>query len=106
MTSSMDVIQNVTLTHGFTVIPRQQTKGSGRGQNAWLSPEGCLMFSLQLHVPLSSVLGSHVSLLQHLVAAAVVKGILELPGYEVSHQKSICYIFNSFFFLCHFIFIF
>uniref|UniRef100_A0A336MRZ2 CSON000373 protein n=1 Tax=Culicoides sonorensis TaxID=179676 RepID=A0A336MRZ2_CULSO len=82
VTSSMDVIQNLSLTHGFVVIPRQQTKGNGRGKNTWLSPEGCLMFSLQLHVPVDSVLGQHVSLIQHLVATAVVKSILDLPGYE------------------------
>lgn len=95
MTSSMDVIQNLTLTHGFAVIPRKQTKGNGRGQNAWLSPEGCLMFSLQLHVSLDSVLGKHVSLIQHLIAAAVVKGILDLPGYEVS-QNDLFLIYCSF----------
>lgn len=85
----MDVIKNLILTHGFAVIPRQQTKGIGRGQNTWLSPEGCLMFSLQLHISLQSVLGRNISLLQHLMACAVVKGILDFPGYEVGHKNNI-----------------
>lgn len=85
----MDVIQNLTLTHGFAVIPRQQTKGIGRGKNLWLSPEGCLMFSLQLHISLQSVLGRHISLLQHLMATAVLKGILVFPGYEVGKKNKV-----------------
>lgn len=84
MTSSMDVLQNLTLTHGIVVIPRQQTRGVGRSKNTWLSPDGCLMFSMQLHVPLSSVLGQRISLIQHLIALAVVQAIIGLPGYEVS----------------------
>lgn len=44
------------------------------------------MFSLQLHIPLASPLGQRVSLVQHLVALAVVKSILKQPGYEVSNH--------------------
>jgi biotin---protein ligase len=50
----------------------------------WLSPEGCLMFSLQLHVPLKSPLGERLPLVQHLVATAVVNSISKLPGCQVS----------------------
>lgn len=51
----------------------------------WLSPDGCLMFSVQLHVPLSSHMGQRLSLLQHLVAVAVVGGVHSLDdGYKVS----------------------
>jgi biotin---protein ligase len=42
------------------------------------------MFSTQLHIPLSSPLGSRVPLLQHLIAVAIVHGITTIPGYEVS----------------------
>lgn len=51
----------------------------------WLSPEGCLMFSLQLHIPLSSPLGQRVPLIQHLIVVGIVNGILNIEGYEVSH---------------------
>lgn len=54
------------------------------GDTQWLSPDGCLMFSLQLHVPLASPLGERLSLLQHLVAVAVVNAVLSMSGYEVS----------------------
>lgn len=42
------------------------------------------MFSLQLHVSMTSQLGQRVSLIQHLIALAVVKAILKQPGCEVS----------------------
>ncbi|CAO1443290.1 unnamed protein product [Diamesa serratosioi] len=82
LTSSMAMLKNVKYVHGFAVIPRQQTDGSGRSNNMWLSPSGCLMFSLQLHVPLQSALGERVSLIQHLVATAVVTSILKQSGYQ------------------------
>lgn len=52
----------------------------------WLSPNGCLMFSVQLHVSLDTPLGERLSLLQHLVAVAVVNTVLSIDGYEVSRQ--------------------
>lgn len=82
LTSSMNVLSHLTLSHGFCVIPRQQTQGTGRSKNQWLSPEGCAMFSMQLHVPLSSPLGQRITLVQHLVAVAIVHGIISLPGYN------------------------
>uniref|UniRef100_A0AAG5CRV5 BPL/LPL catalytic domain-containing protein n=1 Tax=Anopheles atroparvus TaxID=41427 RepID=A0AAG5CRV5_ANOAO len=82
MTSSMLIVSNLTLAHGFMVISRYQTKGKGRNNNQWLSPPGCAMFSLQLHIPMSSPLGNRLSMVQHLVAVSVVSAILSLPGYE------------------------
>ncbi|CAO1422133.1 unnamed protein product [Diamesa hyperborea] len=82
LTSSMAMLKNVKYVHGFAVIPRQQTDGSGRSNNMWLSPAGCLMFSLQLHIPLKSALGERVSLIQHLIATAVVTSILKQTGYQ------------------------
>lgn len=57
----------------------------GRGGNVWLSPEGCAMFTLQLHIPLKSELGRLLSFLQHTVALAVVSSVCSLPGLDVSH---------------------
>lgn len=82
VTSSMDVVSNTTWSDGFAVISRCQSRGSGRNNNQWLSPEGCAMFSLQLHVPLASALGQRLPMIQHLVAVAVVKAIRSIPGYE------------------------
>lgn len=83
LTSSMAVLgSGVRLEHGLAVVPRCQTKGHGRGGNVWLSPEGCGMFSVQLHVDTGSVLFSSLSLVQHLVATAVVHAIRSLPGHE------------------------
>uniref|UniRef100_A0A182QK98 BPL/LPL catalytic domain-containing protein n=1 Tax=Anopheles farauti TaxID=69004 RepID=A0A182QK98_9DIPT len=82
MASSMLVVSNLTLAHGFMVIARHQTKGKGRSNNQWLSPPGCAMFSLQLHIPMNSALGQRLPIVQHLVAISVVSAVLSLPGYE------------------------
>ncbi|KAF5284152.1 hypothetical protein FQR65_LT00152 [Abscondita terminalis] len=81
ITSSQLVIAN-KLAHGFAVIVRQQTQGVGRSGNSWLSPMGCAMFSLQLHVPLQSTLGRSLPLVQHLVMVAVVAAVRRKSGYE------------------------
>jgi biotin--protein ligase len=83
MTSSMNLLSGVTLQHGLAVVPYQQTSGVGRGNNVWLSPEGCAMFSIQLHIPLASYLGQHISLLHHIATLAVVSAVRNLPGYQV-----------------------
>jgi biotin--protein ligase len=82
MTSSMHILSGVPLQHGLAVVPFQQTGGVGRSTNMWLSPEGCAMFSLQLHIPLASYLGQHIPLLQHIVALSVVSAVCNLPGYQ------------------------
>ncbi|XP_073996339.1 holocarboxylase synthetase-like protein isoform X6 [Rhodnius prolixus] len=82
ITSSMQVIENLDLCHGFTVIPLYQTKGKGRGGNTWLSPKGCAMFSTQLHIPLNSHLGKYPSMLQHITSLAIVASICQIPGLE------------------------
>lgn len=82
VTSSMDVITGAKLKHGIVVIPSEQTGGRGRGGNVWLSPKGCAMFSIQLHVPMDSVIARALPLVQHLVAVSVVSAVRSLPGYE------------------------
>ncbi|XP_059177062.1 biotin--protein ligase-like [Physella acuta] len=67
---------------GVIAIAGRQTSGKGRGGNAWISPEGCAMFTLPLTISLDSELGHKVSFLQHLVSLAVVKSVVTLPGYE------------------------
>lgn len=103
LAESMVLLNKVKYSHGFAVIPRELTGAVGRGNNKvrkglkfkvrtltssffpkWLSPEGCLMFSLQLHVPMSSPLGQKIPLIQHLIAVSVVLAVRTLPGYEVS----------------------
>ncbi|KAL6267955.1 hypothetical protein P5V15_001023 [Pogonomyrmex californicus] len=81
LSSSMYVV-NGRLEHGLTVIPRRQTQGQGRSRNMWLSPVGCAMFTLQVHIPISSYLGSHISLLQHIAAVALVSAVRSIEGYE------------------------
>ncbi|KAF2904465.1 hypothetical protein ILUMI_01705 [Ignelater luminosus] len=71
-----------TLRHGLAVIVKQQTQGVGRSGNSWLSPLGCAMFSIQLHIPMNSTLGKSLPLVQHLVMIAVVSSIRSVPGYE------------------------
>ncbi|EDV47891.1 biotin--protein ligase isoform X2 [Drosophila erecta] len=79
VSSSMHLINNLELINGLAVLPVQQTSGVGRGNNQWLSPPGCAMFSLQLHLSMDSALGSRLPLLQHLIGTAIVNS---LRGHE------------------------
>jgi biotin--protein ligase len=72
---------------GLVAIARQQVSGQGRGGNAWLSPDGCAMFSVHVRVPLGSNLGEHVTYLQHLMALAVVLAIRHKPGCESVNMR-------------------
>ncbi|XP_068157492.1 biotin--protein ligase isoform X2 [Drosophila tropicalis] len=83
ISSSMHVINNLELIHGLAVLPLRQTAGVGRSQNQWLSPLGCAMFSLQLHLSMDSSLGSRLPLIQHVIGAAVVNSLRSHKLYRV-----------------------
>ncbi|XP_054733910.1 biotin--protein ligase [Anastrepha obliqua] len=72
VSTSMNVISDLELMDGIAVLVRQQTEGVGRNNNQWLSPLGCAMFSIQLHISLDSPLGGRLPLLQHIVGLALV----------------------------------
>ena len=50
-----------------------QLAGRGRGSNIWLSPSGCLQFSVVLRVGLDSLPPSKLVFLQYLFALSVVE---------------------------------
>ncbi|EDV92861.1 biotin--protein ligase isoform X2 [Drosophila grimshawi] len=83
ISSSMHVIQDLELMHGIAVLPVQQTAGVGRSNNQWLSPVGCAMFSTQLHIPMDTPLGSRLSLIQHIIGAAIVNTLRGHKLYRV-----------------------
>ncbi|XP_034132628.1 biotin--protein ligase isoform X5 [Drosophila guanche] len=83
VSSSMHVINNLELINGLAVLPLQQTAGVGRSNNQWLSPLGCAMFSLQLHIAMDSPLGSRLPLIQHLIGTAIVNTLRSHPIYGV-----------------------
>ena len=56
-----------------------QLAGRGRGANAWLSPAGCLQFSLLLRVRTSTLPASRLVFVQYLFALAVAEACRE-PG--------------------------
>lgn len=56
---------------------------TGRGGNVWLSPKGSMMFSTVLKFPSTSRLAQRLTLLQHLVAMAVVDAIRSFPNCQV-----------------------
>ncbi|KAF6205234.1 hypothetical protein GE061_019401 [Apolygus lucorum] len=82
MSSCLTVIENLDLAHGIAVIPYYQTKGVGRSGNTWLSPKGCAMFTIQVHIPLKSYLGQHLPIMQFIATLAIVASICELPNLE------------------------
>lgn len=54
-------------------IASQQLTGRGRGANVWLSPAGCLQFSVLLRLPLASFPANKLVFIQYLFALAVVE---------------------------------
>jgi biotin--protein ligase len=59
----------------FVSLATFQLSGRGRGSNIWLSPAGCLQFSILLDLPQS--LSKHVVFVQYLMALAVCEGLDE-----------------------------
>ncbi|KAM7361646.1 holocarboxylase synthetase-like protein isoform 2-T2 [Cochliomyia hominivorax] len=83
VTSSQHVISDLELTNGIAVIPRQQTDGIGRSNNQWLSPLGCAMCSIQLHISLDTPLGQRLPLIQHILGAALINALKSHSVYKV-----------------------
>ncbi|KAG0240291.1 biotin-protein ligase [Mortierella sp. GBAus27b] len=69
------------LPNGFVCNATTQIAGRGRGRNSWISPPGCLQFSMVLRHPVQARHASAV-FVQYLVALAVVESVCSLPGYE------------------------
>ncbi|XP_078375574.1 biotin--protein ligase-like [Oculina patagonica] len=74
--------KNIPEDLGIVVVAGQQMKGQGRGGNVWLSPAGCMMFSLHVRIPFASKLGQRPPYLQHIASLAAVEAIRSQPGYE------------------------
>ncbi|KAF9583416.1 biotin holocarboxylase synthetase [Lunasporangiospora selenospora] len=73
------------LPSGLVCNATIQVSGRGRGRNSWISPPGCLQFSMTLRYPIASSAFSNVPsvvFIQYLVALAVVESVCSMPGYE------------------------
>ncbi|KAJ3549407.1 hypothetical protein NM688_g5181 [Phlebia brevispora] len=57
----------------FLSLATHQIAGRGRGGNSWVSPVGCLQFSLRLRVPLSHFPAARLVFVQYLFALAVTE---------------------------------
>ncbi|ORX89424.1 class II aaRS and biotin synthetase [Basidiobolus meristosporus CBS 931.73] len=68
------------LPNGVVCLGTKQLSGKGRGQNSWVSPPGCLQFSLLLRHPLKST-GSAI-FVQYLLSLAIVEAVRAKSGYE------------------------
>ncbi|KAM5539696.1 hypothetical protein V8D89_006509 [Ganoderma adspersum] len=62
-----------TLPTPILSLASTQLTGRGRGANVWLSPPGCLMFSLLLRVPLAVLPAQKLVFIQYLFALAVAE---------------------------------
>ncbi|SCV67524.1 BQ2448_5135 [Microbotryum intermedium] len=69
-----------SLPLGLTCVASHQIAGRGRGRNSWVSPAGCLQFSVVLR--LASTQASKIVFLQYLFGLAVVEAIRGTKGYE------------------------
>lgn len=63
------------LTSPLSFLASFQLSGRGRGSNAWLSPAGCLQWSMLLTLPAS--MASKMVLIQYLTALAVAEAVDE-----------------------------
>lgn len=54
-------------------LASHQISGRGRGSNSWLSPPGCLQFSILLHLSLLTVPASKLVFIQYLFGLAVTE---------------------------------
>ncbi|BGP15612.1 hypothetical protein JCM10213_004132 [Rhodosporidiobolus nylandii] len=69
-----------TLPTGLVCLASHQVAGRGRGGNSWISPAGCLQFSLLAR--LDNAQASKIVFIQYLFGLAVVEAIRGVPGYE------------------------
>ncbi|PKC69024.1 class II aaRS and biotin synthetase [Rhizophagus irregularis] len=78
------IIRNFKFTKnlptGLVFVATQQIQGRGRGSNSWISPPGCLQFSIILRHPSNS--SSPVVFIQYLLSLAVVEAVRTKKGYE------------------------
>lgn len=79
------------LPNGFLSLATHQISGRGRGGNSWISPLGCLQFSLLLHIssnPPTALgtspmqIGPKLVFVQYLAGLAIVTAIREGLGKE------------------------
>jgi len=93
ITSTQEVLNRILCLlpqpHGFMIVAGRQTEGKGRSGNVWLSPIGCMMFSLCICIPCSTVLGQKIPFVQQIAAVAFVKAVRDEPGYEAVRM---CYV--------------
>lgn len=68
------------LPDGLACVASHQVAGRGRGGNAWISPAGCLQFSLVARLPASA--SAKIVFVQYLFGLAVVEAICGISGYE------------------------
>ncbi|KAF9647077.1 class II aaRS and biotin synthetase [Thelephora ganbajun] len=61
------------LPNPLLCLASYQLQGRGRGGNMWLSPYGCLQFSLALRIPFAKVPMTKLVFLQYLFSLAVVE---------------------------------
>ena len=63
------------LPSGFTVSATTQTSGRGRGDNVWISPQGCLIFSVVINHSAHLTASRPLVFLQYLAAIAVAEAV-------------------------------
>lgn len=68
------------LPSGLALLASHQIAGRGRGSNTWVSPAGCLQFSIILRLPQSQA--SKIVFVQYLFGLAVVEAVRRTEGYE------------------------
>ncbi|CEF71337.1 Biotin--protein ligase [Strongyloides ratti] len=71
---------------GIVVIGNTQTYGKINGDNQWISPKGCALFSFDFNVPIDSRIGSKVTFLQHILGLSIIdsiKNLTQIPDFPI-----------------------
>ncbi|KAI9291143.1 class II aaRS and biotin synthetase [Neoconidiobolus thromboides FSU 785] len=68
------------LDDGTLCLALTQISGKGRGKNVWVSPSGCLQFSIYFQH--NNSIKCSAILLQYLFGIAVIEGIKSIEGYK------------------------
>ncbi|XP_018496289.1 biotin--protein ligase [Galendromus occidentalis] len=83
--TTMVSIKTIDTVHGAVAVASRQMTPVARGRNSWISPPGCAMFSVVLHLAKGQKISGKFSFLQHIAALSIVRAIRSIhPLLEVS----------------------
>lgn len=81
VSTTMSTIRTIDSVHGAVAVATRQIRPVARGRNSWISPRGCAMYSVVLHLSQMDRIAQRMSFLQHLAALSIVRAIRSIYPY-------------------------